>query len=91
MKFYLVLALLLWLGQTKAQEVYDDDMVIVEGMQIFSFKKIFFLCFFSLELSFFFCMNMVMVKLHSTESLLNIMGVKQNNSKSYYYFFYLGF
>ena len=89
MKFYLVLALLLWLGQTKAQEVYDDDMVIVEGMQIFSFKK-FFLCFFSLELSFF-CMNMVMVKLHSTESLLNIMGVKQNNSKSYYCFFYLGF
>ena len=35
MKFYLVLALLLWLGQTKAEEVYDDDMVIIEGMQIF--------------------------------------------------------
>ena len=51
MKFYLVLALLLWLGQTKAEEVYDDDMVIIEGMQIFFHLKT--CVFFSLVLSFF--------------------------------------
>ena len=27
-----MLALVLWLGQTKAEEVVEDDMVIVEGM-----------------------------------------------------------
>ena len=32
MRVCLVLALVLWLGQTKAEEVVEDDMVIVEGM-----------------------------------------------------------
>ena len=32
MRVCLVLALVLWLGQTKAEEVVEDDMVIIEGM-----------------------------------------------------------